>query len=61
MKNIADDLEARITSIEKRLNNMERYAITKDDFEKELTVLIKRQVDISKNDCDDWINEVLGS
>lgn len=40
MQTIADE---RIHSIEQRLDNMEKHAVTKDTLEKEITVLLKNR------------------
>ncbi len=58
MQTIADE---RIHSIEQRLDNMEKHAVTKDTLEKEITVLLKKQADAQKHDCDNWLNAVLNS
>lgn len=61
MQTIADDFDMRIRSIEQRLDNMEKHAVTKGTLEEEFAVLFKKQADAQKHDCDNWLNAVLRS
>lgn len=57
MQKEAKSLEARIQSIENRLNNAEKRITAYGGLEKELVALLRKQADAREHVVKDWINQ----